>query len=125
VEASDAVGDGRENGQTAKDLHVGGCSSPSRRGRDATRRCVQVDAESHLLLYQAVRWGGQFDLTLSLVGKGEPQARVIRDDARAGELQLVEAPFVVFLRWAQGACWTMRAPLGRMSRMMETYAPQG
>ena len=57
VEASDGFGDGRENGQTAKDLHVGRCSSPSRRGRDATRRCVQVDAESHLLLYQAVGSG--------------------------------------------------------------------
>jgi hypothetical protein len=57
VESGDAVGDGRENGQTAKDFHVGGGSSPSRRGRDATRRRVQVDAESHLLLYQAVRWG--------------------------------------------------------------------
>ena len=64
VEASDGFGDGRENGQTAKNLHVGGCSSPSRRGRDATRRCVRDNLMQNRIFYCIKPFGGgQFNLT--------------------------------------------------------------
>src|SRR6185437_13521093 len=81
--------------------------APHRRAVDGMRRAVASRLMRNRIFYCIKPSGrGQFGLTPSLVGKGESQARVVRDGARAGELQLMEAPFVGFLRWAQGACWT-------------------